>query len=105
MTQEARHCSQSGKSAPRADPDTTTQPDTDMCVTSAAARFALRRAGDAATLTVPAAQPRAEEAAEDAEAEAPAPAIEAEAEAMPAAAALARARSAAPPSELPRPGR
>ncbi|MCW3640622.1 N-6 DNA methylase [Burkholderia cenocepacia] len=49
----------------------------------------LRRAGDAATLTVPAAQPSAEEAADDAEAEAPAPAIEAEAEAMPAAAALA----------------
>jgi hypothetical protein len=40
----------------------------------------LRRAGDAATLTVPAAQSRAEEAADDAEAEA---------EAMPTAAALA----------------
>nr|WP_277990856.1 N-6 DNA methylase [Chromobacterium haemolyticum] len=54
----------------------------------------LRRAGDAATLTVPATRPSAEEAAEDAEAEAPAPAIEAEAEAMPAAAAL-------PPSPVP----
>lgn len=49
----------------------------------------LRRAGDAATLTVPAVQPRAEDATEDAEAEASAPAIEAAAEAMPAATALA----------------